>query len=139
MLRTAACEKLFTTGACDSHAPVGPAPPSPSHRRSAKSVTIAPACGHSLWALWVMQTKPHRRWRRARGPFQFVGHLGCKIKVRFRFLFGLPKTPTKLGGKMRGTERRGALGVLGCSFQVAPKFSYCEPFLTTYNFNNFSS
>ena len=72
-----------------------------------------------------------------RGPFHFVGGLGCKIKVRFRFLFGLPKTPTKLGGKMRGTERRGALGVLGCSFQVAPKFSYCEPFSYTYIFITF--
>ena len=74
-----------------------------------------------------------------RGPFHFVGGLGCKIKVRFRFLFGLPKTPTKPEGKKRGTERRGALGHLGSKFQVATKFSYCEPFLTTYNFNNFSS
>ena len=29
------------------------------------------------------------------------------------------------------------MGALGCKFQVAPKFSYCEPFLTTYNFNSF--
>ena len=112
MLRGAACEKLFAVGACDSHAPVGPAPPTPRHRRSAKSVTLDPRNDLLLWALWVTIDKHHRR-RRSTGAHLICGRCGsCKMQSDFNFSLDDPNDPQNLGAKnvAVGCGRCGSFG-----------------------------
>ena len=78
MLHTAACEKLFVIGACDSHAPVGPAPPPPATDDQQKVLRSIRAMTFCCGRCGSCKQNTIEAGDRA-GPFKFVGHLGCKI------------------------------------------------------------
>ena len=137
MLHTAACEKLFVIGACDSHAPVGPAPPTPSHRRSAKSVTIAPAFGHSLWASWVTIEKHHRRSTIEPGHLLLWAFWVVKLKSVSGFCLAYPKRPQNRGAKNVGLSDEGC-GRFGLQVSSRAEILLLRTILNYLYFYNFS-